>query len=57
MGLVSSDHPEELNKDLNNHILDTFALIIINEYDQMNGKKFKPEDVKSGTYMATRYLQ
>lgn len=57
MGFISKSHPNELNKELTQKILETFSIIIINEYDQMNGKKFKDEDMKKGTYMATRYLQ
>ncbi len=57
MGLIPTDHKEKLTKDLENKILDTFAIVIINEFDQMNGKTFPEKEMKSGTYMATRYLQ
>ena len=57
MGLVSEDHPHTINKDLEQVILDTFSLQIINEYDLQQGKKFPAETIKPNAYMATRYLQ
>jgi uncharacterized protein YdiU (UPF0061 family) len=57
MGLVSEDHPSRINKDLEQVILDTFSLQIINEFDLQQGKKFPPETIKPNAYMATRYLQ
>lgn len=57
MGLISEDHGHEINKSLEQKIIETFSIQIINEYDQMTNKVFKKADMKSGTYMATRYLQ
>lgn len=57
MGLIPSDHPSSISKDLEQAILDTFSLQIINEYDLEQGKKFLPETIKPHPYMATRYLQ
>jgi uncharacterized protein YdiU (UPF0061 family) len=57
MGLIPSDHPSSISKDLEQAILDTFSLQIINEYDLEQGKKFPPETIKPHPYMATRYLQ
>ncbi len=57
MGLIPKDHPEEITEKLKENILETFAIIIINEFDEENNKEFSPDEVKSGTYMATRYLQ
>jgi len=57
MGLIPSDHPSSIGKDLEQAILDTFSLQIINEYDLQQGKKFPPETIKPHPYMATRYLQ
>ena len=57
MGLIPADHPPKINKELEQVILDTFSLQIINEYDLEQGKKFPPETVKPNHYMATRYLQ
>jgi len=57
MGLIPPDHPPSINKELEQVILDTFSLQIINEYDIERGKKYPPETIKPHTYMATRYLQ
>jgi len=57
MGLIPSDHPSSISKDLEQVILNTFSLQIINEYDLEQGKKFPPESIKPHPYMATRYLQ
>src|SRR5215213_5469868 len=57
MGLIPSDHPPGINKELEQTILDTFSLQIINEYDLQQNKKFPPETIKPNAYMATRYLQ
>ena len=57
MGLISKDHPNELNKSLESKLLDTFALIIINEYDIENNIKFPEKEIKKNEFMATRYLQ
>lgn len=57
MGLIPSDHPPSIGKDLEQVILDTFSLQIINEYDLEQGKKYPPETIKPHPYMATRYLQ
>ena len=37
MGLIPPDHPSSINKDLEQVILDTFSLQIINEYDLEQG--------------------
>jgi uncharacterized protein YdiU (UPF0061 family) len=55
--LIPLDHPRLINKDLEQAILETFSLQIINEYDLKLGKKYPPESVRPGRYMATRYLQ
>jgi uncharacterized protein YdiU (UPF0061 family) len=57
MGLIPQNHEHKLNKQLEEMILDTFAIIIINEYDQINNKKYPKKDIKPNMYMATRYLQ
>jgi uncharacterized protein YdiU (UPF0061 family) len=54
MQLLPANHPPILNKELERAILETFSLQIINEYDLKHRKKYA---VKSGPYMATRYLQ
>src|SRR6267142_4450400 len=55
--LVPLDHPPTINKDLEQTILETFSLQIINEYDLRLGKKYPVETVKPLPFMATRYLQ
>jgi len=57
MGLIPQDHPEELTPKLKEKILETFALVIINEYDIMNHVEFNSKDIRPNMYMATRYLQ
>ncbi len=57
MELLPVDHPGRLNKALEQTILETFSLQIINEYDLKLGKKYPLEKLKPGCYMATRYLQ
>src|SRR5438034_2051222 len=57
MGLIAADHPPTINKDLEQAILETFSLQIINEHDLEKGKKFSDESLKANPYMATRYLQ
>jgi len=57
MGLVSRRHPDRLNHRLRRAILDTFALVIVNEYDIRRGTRFPKRDLLPNRYMATRYLQ
>jgi uncharacterized protein YdiU (UPF0061 family) len=57
MGLIPPDHAPSINKDLEQAILNTFSLQIINEHDLQKGKKYPPETIKPQPFMATRYLQ
>ncbi len=57
MGLLPENHPDNLTVELEEAILDTFSIVIINEYDVMNNLQFPKEDIKPNKYMATRYLQ
>lgn len=57
MGLIPKKHPNFLFDSLEKAILDTFALVIINEYDQLNKTEFSVKDLLPKRYMATRYLQ
>jgi uncharacterized protein YdiU (UPF0061 family) len=57
MGLIPPDHSPGINKELEQAILDTFSLQIINEYDLQRGKKYPTDTIKPHPYMATRYLQ
>lgn len=57
MGLLPASHPDELNPELTEKILETFCIQIINEYDQQNGYRAPAGTLKEHPYMATRYLQ
>ena len=57
MGLISKDHPHELNPKLEKKLLETFNIQIINEYDIDSEKKFDSKTIKPNEFMATRYLQ
>ncbi|MCB0394290.1 MAG: hypothetical protein KDD25_07010, partial [Bdellovibrionales bacterium] len=57
MGLIHREHPNQIFKDLEKKILKTFAIQIINEYDQVNNRKFPEDTIKPKKFMATRYLQ
>lgn len=57
MGLIPATHPNRMSAALEQEILTAFSLVIINEYDILHKRKFKPEEILPRTYMATRYLQ
>lgn len=57
MGLIPENHSKELTPELQQKILETFCIQIINEYDQENGTRVPKEMIKPKKYMATRYLQ
>src|SRR5215510_7182299 len=57
MELIAECHPSVINKELEQAILDTFSLRIINEHDLQHGKKYPPESIRPNPYMATRYLK
>ncbi|AYF45249.1 hypothetical protein BALOs_2251 [Halobacteriovorax sp. BALOs_7] len=57
MGLIPMSHPEEVTPELEEKILETFSIVIINEYDIENEIEFPEEDILPNRYMATRYLQ
>lgn len=57
MGLIAKEHGHQLNRELEQALVETFALRIVNEYDQLTGANFPERDLKSNRYMATRYLQ
>jgi uncharacterized protein YdiU (UPF0061 family) len=57
MGLIPKSHPHQLNPDLEREILETFSLVIINEYDLINNVKIPEDEILPKTFMATRYLQ
>jgi hypothetical protein len=55
MGLIPGQHPDELTPELEAALLKTFAIRIVNEYDQARGRRLP--HLKPRRYMATRYLQ
>lgn len=57
MGLISKSHPDEMTEELQEKILETFSLVIINEYDIINENEYPEEEIRPHEYMATRYLQ
>jgi hypothetical protein len=57
MGLIPRNHPDTMTRGLRRAILDTFAFVIVNEYDLQHGARFSQRDLLPGRYMATRYLQ
>ena len=57
MGLIPKRHPHLLNAALSKAILDSFSLVIINEYDIEHRARFPKSDIRPRKYMATRYLQ
>jgi hypothetical protein len=57
MGLLAPDHPDRLTPALRRALLDTFGLVILNEYDYLNRTPVPSEDLLPHAYMATRYLQ
>lgn len=57
IGLINNEHPHNLNSRLEEEILGTFALQIINEFDIAKKVPVPLRRVQPNPYMATRYLQ
>jgi hypothetical protein len=57
IGLLSARHPDELDPALRRVLLDTFSLVIVNEWDEAHGNRPAARDRRTHSYMATRYLQ
>jgi len=57
MGLISKNHPTRMNPKLEEAILKTFSIQILNEHDWMTKKRFPLDGYEDRLYMATRYLQ
>ncbi|MBF0298220.1 MAG: hypothetical protein HQK51_05845 [Oligoflexia bacterium] len=57
LGLIDKDHPHQLNVELEQTLLNTFAITIINEYDIIHKTPISPSEIRKNEYMATRYLQ
>lgn len=57
MGLIAKSHQDKLTSELSKQLIDTFSLVIINEWDIENKKVYPKKEIKPFPYMATRYLQ
>ncbi|MCK6596984.1 MAG: hypothetical protein L6Q37_01355 [Bdellovibrionaceae bacterium] len=57
MGLLEKHHENLMNQDLEEKLLKTFSIQILNEYDILTKKKYNKKFLKKNKYMATRYLQ
>ncbi len=57
MGLIDRNHEHRLNPELEEAILDTFPLQIVNEYDLLHKTPIPKKDLRPKKCMATRYLQ
>lgn len=57
MGLIAGGHPAKMTPDLQEVILQTFSLRIINEYDRLRKARIPKNTIRERPYMATRYLQ
>jgi uncharacterized protein YdiU (UPF0061 family) len=57
IGLLPASHPDELDASLRRALLDTFSLVIVNEWDEAHDNQPRARDRRAHTYMATRYLQ
>ncbi|UXR64154.1 hypothetical protein EZJ49_13895 [Bdellovibrio bacteriovorus] len=57
MGLIPPDHPHQMSDDLQQKLIETFSLQIINEYDELTHRRIDPATIRPHKYMATRYLQ
>lgn len=57
MGLIPPDHPHQMSEELQQKLIETFSLQIINEYDELTQRRIDPATIRPHKYMATRYLQ
>jgi uncharacterized protein YdiU (UPF0061 family) len=57
IGLIEPDHPDRLDAELRRTVLETFSLVIVNEWDESHGRLPPERDLRPHPYMATRYLQ
>ena len=57
IGLLPARHPDEIPASLERALLDSFSLVIVNEWDQEHGNMPPARDRREHPYMATRYLQ
>src|SRR6188472_487202 len=56
LDIIPANHAPRMDARLERALLETFALQIVNEYDQEHGG-FDTSSVRPHKYMATRYLQ
>jgi hypothetical protein len=56
-GLIPKHHPNRITPELEEAVLKTFSLQILNEYDWQNRRSFPKDGYEECLYMATRYLQ
>jgi uncharacterized protein YdiU (UPF0061 family) len=57
MGLIPADHPTQMTPELEEKLIQTFSLQIINEYDELSRRRIDAKTIRPYKYMATRYLQ
>ena len=57
LGILPADHPDEMTPSLRHTLLETFSLVIVNEWDQAHGNLPSARDRLPHEFMATRYLQ
>ena len=57
MGLIDSAHPHQMTPELQQKLIDVFSIQIINEFDEINNRRFKENTIQPNLYMATRYVQ
>jgi hypothetical protein len=57
MGLIPDHHPHRLNRGLEDKLLETFCIRIVNEWDHEHNVIYPKTMMKKNKYMATRYLQ
>jgi hypothetical protein len=57
IGRLPRHFPDRLDRSLEAALLDTFSLVIVNEWDEAHGRRPAARDRRPYPYMATRYLQ
>ena len=57
IGLLPARFPDRMDRSLEAALLETFSLVIVNEWDEAHGRRPAARDRRPHPYMATRYLQ
>ncbi len=57
LGLIRKNHPWKMNDKLEEVLLKTFSIQILNEHDWAHRDEFPKDGYEDRLYMATRYLQ